>query len=149
MNVFKKIYIKSEVEDIRITQGSHLEVINGSYCIDEQGCLSIYPNDDVVVTIPSGFYEEIEVETEVGDCLIELNDTKVERIAFRSEAGDLTVDADCQNISFNSFGGDYLRIGGHKNNKPVINKPPMKAKTVVATIKNSEQTVWKGNERYK
>jgi len=115
MNTFNKIIVDSEINDVVINEGDNLNIGGGS-CSIQGGLLKVMGFDDVIMTVPHNHYLEIKITTTCGDCVINFNESLIEKVAFESESGDLVVNGQCNNVSFNSHDGYCI------TKTPLLNK---------------------------
>ena len=149
MENFDKVIVKTVCEDIVINDGKNLEIDTASYYVKDN-CLYIDAfEDDVVITLPAKTYELIDITTESGDCLIEFKEAGIVDLNFRSESGDLTLDAICLNVSFESESGDYVRTKGSPDKQIVRRSKPLTVKTTSGATIKTETSAWRNGERYK
>ncbi len=141
-----KIHIKSSsCDDITILDGDMLAVINGTYSLQD-GVLAIETTDDLELIVPKGHYDLINISTDTGDCLIKLEESDVDKVVFNSNVGDLDVDANVKELSFNSPCGDCInRSRSASANPPVLSKHT--EKTISPTVQK-ELDGWSDGERY-
>ena len=137
MDNFNKVVIKSCCEDIVVNDGKNVEIDTASYYVKDN-CLYIDAfEDDVVITLPNKTYEQIDITTESGDCLIEFKEAEIVKLNFKSESGDLTLDAVCLDVDFESESGDYVRRKGNPDRQIVKRSKTLTVKTSSGTtIKN-------------
>ena len=144
----KKIAIDCAEYDIKITDGDAFKSKNVSYYVDD-GCLFIEAYDDGYVTISNNFYGDIKIDGTCGDIDIIFKKALIKDLEFKSESGDLTVDAFCDSISFDSPGGDYIRKKGTPQKQIVNLRKPMNVKESTTVLPIKDTPSWKNGERYK
>lgn len=146
MDKISVIKISSECDDILITDGEYINIINGLYSY-KNGVLEIKTTEDLKLVLPKGQYESIIIQTEAGDAKVNLSDSEVEKIEFNSECGDLVIDGFVKQVYFNSPAGEYIRKNGFlpRKNSKFTQKT---AKTVLPELTSKDED-WVDGERYK
>lgn len=142
MEKFNRIKIRSTNDDITVIDCMPPYISGGHYEV-KNNCLIVTSDDEVEIHIPPGEYEEIEVETVNGDCLLNLTKTTVNCVVFASKNGDLIINGQCENVSFTSMNGEYIRTSFGD----IIHQPTRQTRRV-ANINNLSRTR-NENERYK
>ena len=129
------INIKSTCDDGYIISGNGLCVEYGSINVTGN-VANIVLNDDGKITIPTGNYELLSIETDCGDFEINLPDCYFKKIELKSDCGDMKINTNYKNISFDTECGEYENLNLHnKGIKPkasVANKIARKVKTLVS-----------------
>lgn len=133
--MLKIIHIKSTCDDGYIISGNSLFVEQGSKNVTGD-VVNIVLNDDGKITIPTGNYELLSIETDCGDFVIDLPDCYFEKIEIKSDCGDMKINTNYKNISFDTECGEYENLNLHnKGIKPktfVVNKIARKVKSLVS-----------------
>ena len=142
MYTFNKVIIESNTEDVKVSEGDSLIVIHGSYFFKNNE-LHIVATDDVEVILPVNHYEEINITTDSGDCVVEMEKTTVSKLVFSSDGGDLTNNSNCEEIMFDSYGGVYK--GGKYNSTRSSGRTTITPKPLNELNSNSHGS----DERYK
>ena len=146
--MFKKIYIVSGCDDGHLINGNILSVEQGSVRMDSKS-INIVLNDDGKITIPTGNYELLLIDTDCGDFVIDLPNCYFEKIEIKSDCGDMKVNTNYKNISFDTDCGEYENLNLHnKAIKPKnfgVNKIPRKVKSLVSEF---ELPLNKNKDRY-
>ena len=98
--------------------------------------VNIVLNDDGKITIPTGNYELLSIETDCGDFVIDLPECYFKKIEIKSDCGDMKINTNYKNISFDTECGEYENLNLHnKGIKPktfVVNKIARKVKSLVS-----------------
>lgn len=146
--MLKKIHIKSTCDDGYIISGNGLCVEQGSINIIGYTA-NIVLNDDGKITIPTGNYELLSIDTDCGDFVIDLPNCYFEKIVIKSDCGDMKVNTNYKNISFDTDCGEYENLNLHnKGIKPKnfgVNKIARKVKSLVSEF---ELPLNKNKDRY-
>lgn len=133
--MLKIIHIKSTCDDGYIISGNSLFVEQGSKNVTGD-VVNIVLNDDGKITIPTGNYELLSIETDCGDFVIDLPDCYFEKIEIKSDCGDMKINTNYKNISFDTECGEYENLNLHnKGIKPktfIANKIARKVKSLVS-----------------
>ena len=129
------INIKSTCDDGYIISGNSLFVEQGSKNVTGD-VVNIVLNDDGKITIPTGNYELLSIETDCGDFVIDLPECYFKKIEIKSDCGDMKINTNYKNISFDTECGEYENLNLHnKGIKPktfVVNKIARKVKSLVS-----------------
>ena len=135
--MLKIIHIKSTCDYGYIRSGNSLFVEQGSKNVTGD-VVNIVLNDDGKITIPTGNYELLSIETDCGDFVIDLPDCYFEKIEIKSDCGDMKINTNYKNISFDTECGEYENLNLHnKGIKPktfVVNKIARKVKSLVSEL---------------
>ena len=133
--MLKIIHIKSTYDDGYIISGNGLCVEHGSINVTGD-VVNIVLNDDGKITIPTGIYELLSIETDCGDFVIDLPECYFKKIEIKSDCGDMKINTNYKNISFDTECGEYENLNLHnKGIKPktfVVNKIARKVKSLVS-----------------
>ena len=133
--MLKIIHIKSTCDDGYIISGNSLFVEQGSKNVTGD-VVNIVLNDDGKITIPTGNYELLSIETDCGDFVIDLPECYFKKIEIKSDCGDMKINTNYKNISFDTECGEYENLNLHnKGIKPktfVVNKIARKVKSLVS-----------------
>ena len=129
--MFKIISIITDFEDVKIKEGTNLNVTHGMYNISN-GVLEIKTMDDCEITIVKGHYDLLEIKTNCGDYMINLENSYFDKVKIESECGDVEISTNYKNISFKSECGDLI---SHK--KPVIKNQRSKTAKVIIKAKSN------------
>ena len=146
--MLKIIHIKSTCDDGYIISGNGLCVEHGSINVTGD-VVNIVLNDDGKITIPTGNYGLLSIDTDCGDFVIDLPNCYFEKIEIRSDCGDVKVNTNYKNISFDTDCGEYENLNLHnKGIKPKnfgVNKIARKVKSLVSEF---ELPLNKNKDRY-
>ena len=142
------INIKSTCDDGYIISENGLCVEHGSMSVTGNTA-NIVLNDDGKITIPTGNYELLSIETDCGDFVINLPDCYYKKKEIKSDCGDMKVNTNYKNITFDTECGEYENLNLYnKVIKPkafVANKIARKVKTLVS---DDDLPLNKNKDRY-
>ena len=129
----KNIYIKSVCDNGKLIDGIIFSVNNGKANIYNDSIV-IELTDDGNVTIPSGNYELLEIETDCGDFKIDLPNCFFNEVKLKSDCGDMNVNTNYNVISFNTDCGEYINRNVKKKPKRSKVKVNNKVKSIIMDV---------------
>lgn len=129
----KNIYIKSVCDNGKLIDGIIFSVNNGKANIYNDSIV-IELTDDGNVTIPSGNYELLEIETDCGDFKIDLPNCFFKEVKLKSDCGDMNVNTNYNVISFNTDCGEYINRNVKKKPKRSKVKVNNKVKSIIMDV---------------
>ena len=144
MTTFESLEIISDNNNVNIKEGAKLD-LGGAMKTAKGNSLTLVLTSNADLFLPPGEYEEIKVITSNGNCNINLPNSSVLCIEFFSSCGDLTVNTNCQDVTFHSPCGRYFNRTNKANNSSYFSSSRM-------TVKEDSlinPTIWVKGERYK
>lgn len=131
--MIKNIYVKSVCDNCRLIDGAVFSISDGKVNICNDSIVFDL-TDDGIITIPSGNYELLEIDTNCGDFKIDLPNCFFKEVKLESDCGDIDVNTNYNTISFDTDCGEYVVRNDKKKAKKSKVKVNNKVKSLIENI---------------
>ena len=131
--MIKNIYVKSVCDNGTLIDGIIFSVSNGKVNIYSDSIV-VELTDDGNITIPSGNYELLQIETDCGDFKIDLPNCFFKEVKLKSDCGNMNINTNYHDISFDTERGECINRSIKKKTKRTKLKVNNRVKSLTTNV---------------